>query len=172
MKTIRFILVCLLFVSCNAPKVVYDFDESQTFDTYNTYAFFPDFKTGLSQLNEDRLVNSLENALQEKGLSYSASPDIYINVYTEEFQEDSRNSVGVGVGGGGGNMGVGVSGGFPIGGPENYIRITIDFIDVEEDALVWQAIVDSKFKRNAKPEARQAQLDKIVNKALAGYPPN
>ena len=171
MKLLRILLFCVLISSCNSPRAVYDYDQQAEFSQYNTYNIFPEFNSGLSQLDERRLLSSLENALQEENLSEAANPDLYLNVYTEEFREPSRNSLGVGVGGGGGNVGVGVSGGIPIGGPETYLKLTFDLIDARNDALVWQAVVESRFDLNASPEKRQKRFHKIVQKALKGYPP-
>ncbi|GHA40841.1 hypothetical protein GCM10007103_22720 [Salinimicrobium marinum] len=141
------------------------------FDNYVTYSLYPEFHSGLSQLDERRLVSGLESTLQEKGFSSSQMPDLYVNVYTEEFQEQSRNNIGIGVGGGGGNLGVGVSGGIPLGGPKTFLKLTFDFIDVQDDSLIWQAVVESKFDPDASPEKRQARFERIVKKALEGYPP-
>lgn len=171
MKLLRIFILCLIFSSCSSTKAVYDYDEQANFSTYNSYAVYPDIRTGLSQLDEKRLLNSVERVMRERNFSTSADPELFLNVYTEQYQEQSRNSLGVGVGGTGGNVGVGVSGGIPLGGPETFLRLTFDLIDVSTDALVWQAVVDSKFDFNASPEERQRRFDKVVREALKGYPP-
>lgn len=171
MRAFKILFVFLFLASCNAPQAVYDYDQEINFSNYSTYSLFPDFRSGLSQLDEKRLLASLENQLQQKGFSVSSEADLYVNVYTDEFQEQNRNSVGIGVGGSGRNVGVGVSGGIPLGGPETYLQITFDFIDVKDDALIWQAVVESQFNPDASPQQRQAQFEKIVQKALEGYPP-
>lgn len=171
MKFVRLIFITCLVVSCNAPRAVYDYDQHVSFDQYSTYSLYPELQSGLSQLDERRLLSALEDQLREIGFSRSASPQLYVNVYTEEFRESSRNTLGVGIGGGGGNVGVGVSGGIPLGGPETYLRLTFDFIDVADDSLVWQAVVEGRFDPNAKPEERRKTFGRIVRKALEGYPP-
>lgn len=171
MKFIRIFVICLLVAACNAPRTVYDYDREVDFNRYSTYSFYPQLQTGLSELDERRLLSSLENQLQEGGLSESSNPSLYVNVYTEEFREESRNSLGVGIGGTGGNVGIGISGGIPLGGPQTILKITFDLVDVRTDSLVWQAVVESKFDPNATPEARQKRFDKIVEKAFKGYPP-
>ena len=171
MKLLKICLFCILISSCNSPRAVYDYDQQAEFSQYSTYNIFPEFNTGLSQLDERRLLNSLKNTLQEENLSEAINPDLYLNVYTEEFREPSRSTLGIGVGGGGGNVGIGVGGGIPIGGPETYLKLNFDLIDVENDALIWQAVVESPFDFNASPEERQKRFDKIVQKALKGYPP-
>lgn len=171
MKLLKISFFCLLLASCNSPRAVYDYDPQAQFSQYDTYNIFPEFNSGLSQLDEQRLLNSLEKALQEEDLTEATNPNLYVNVYTEEFWEPSRNSLGVGVGGTGRNVGVGISGGIPLGAADTYLKLTFDFINVENDALVWQAVVESPFDFNANPEERQKRFDRIVEKALKGYPP-
>ena len=172
MRLLRYTFLLLFIAACNSPRAVYDYDQQVNFSKYSSYALFPNFQSGLSQLDEARLVESLHNKMQEKGFSKSENPGIYLNVYTESFEQDNRSRVGIGIGGGGGNVGVGVSGGVPVGQMDTYLKLTFDFIDVEKDVLVWQAIVESPFDINASPEKRQDRFDKIVEKALAGYPPS
>lgn len=171
MKLFRLLPLFLIILSCNAPQALYDYDEQAQFTAYRTYSLYPELQTSLSQLDERRLINSLENQLQQEGLSPSETPDLYINVYSEEYRQNNSSRLGVGVGGTGRNVGVGVSGGIPLGGAETYLRLTFDLIDAKTDALVWQAVVESAFDLDADPSERQKRFDQIVQKALAGYPP-
>lgn len=164
-------VILLMLSSCNAPRAVYDYDETVQFTAIDTYQFFPDLVTDLSQLDEKRLLSIFEEQMAANGFSKSGDPDIYLNFYAKEFETMSRNNLGIGVGGTGRNVGVGVSGGIPLGGPDIHLQLTIDFIDVENDALIWQAIVERKYDKNASPEKRQQHLRAMVEKALKGYPP-
>ncbi|MCY2688312.1 DUF4136 domain-containing protein [Salinimicrobium sp. TH3] len=171
MKTFKLLLICTLIYSCGGPRAVYDYDEQANFNSYSSIALYPETRTGLSELDEKRLLSSVENFLASQNLAATGEPDLYLNVYTEQYQEPSRTNVGVGIGGTGRNVGVGVSGGIPLGGPETFLRLTFDLIDGENDALVWQAIVDSKFDFDWRPEEREQHFAKIVEEAMAGYPP-
>ncbi len=171
MRLIKYSFLLLFIAACNSPQAVYDYDQKVNFGQYSTYSLFPDYRPGLSQLDESRLTESLKVAMQEKGFSLSQNPGIYVNVYTQQYEQDNRSRVGVGMGGGGGNVGVGVSGGIPIGQMDTYLKLTFDFIDVENDMLVWQAIVESPFNFDADPQKRKERFNKIVAKALEGYPP-
>lgn len=171
MRSLYFLLFLLITVSCSTPQVLYDYDEQVDFSQFDSYSIYPEMRSGLSQLDERRLISSVETILQTKGLSDSESPDLFLNVYTEEFKEINRNRLGVGVGGGGGNVGVGVSGGIPLGGPQTRLRLTFDLINAEDDILVWQAVVESGFDFDADPEQRQKRFDEIVQKAFEKYPP-
>ena len=171
MKAIRFFLLILLVVSCNAPRSFIDYDEQVNFSVITSYNVYPELQTGLSELDQERLIRSLEAGFKEEGLTPSPQPDILVNVYSEEFLEQSGNSLGIGVGGTGRNVGVGISGGIPLGGPETWLSLTFDIIDAEKDELIWQSVVQSKFDKNASPEERQIIFDRMVAKALEDFPP-
>ncbi len=171
MRLSKIALFCLILVSCGGPKAAYDYNEQIDYTSYSSIALYPEIITGLSPLDEKRLLKSVESELIERGLTPSGTPDLYLNIYTEQYQEPSRTNLGVGIGGTGRNVGVGVSGGIPIGGPETFLRLTFDLVDVKSDDLVWQAVVDSKFDPTASPEQRQKKFNKIVEKAFEGYPP-
>lgn len=171
MRLLKTSLILLFVVACNTPKATYDYDQQVNFSQYSNYELFPDFQSGLSQLDENRLIRSLEANMETKGFSKSSDAGIYVNIYTETYQRDNRSRVGLGIGGGGGNVGVGVSGGIPVGEMDSYLQLTFDFIDAKNDALIWQAVVDSPFNFDGSPEQRQTAFDKIVEKALSGYPP-
>lgn len=171
MKLIKLLFVCAIISSCNTPKAVYDYDDTVNFNQYDTYGFFPEFQSGLSQLDETRFIASLKNGMENKGFSFSEEPGIYVNAYSKEFMDRNRSSIGVGIGGGGRSGGVGVSGGIPIENNTVILEITIDFIDAEKDSLIWQAVLETKLNPNASPEDRRAMFDKVVKKALEGYPP-
>ena len=171
MKTFKILLFCFIVASCNMPRAVYDYDSKLSFKQYSTYGLFPEFNSGLNQLDEKRLVNTLESQLKKEGFTKSDEPHIYVNVYTEKYLQNNQNTLGVGIGGTGRNVGVGVSGGIPLGGPDTYLRLTFDFIDVKTDSLIWQAIVENRFDKDAKPNERLAWFNKVVEKALEGYPP-
>ena len=171
MKFFQYIILAVFISSCGGPRAVYDYDETAGFSNISTYQIFPDLETGMNQLDEQRLVTILNEQLAQKGFTTSQEPQIYVNFYSTEYQTPTRNGVGIGVGGTGRNVGVGISGGIPIGGPENYRRVTFDFIDVQRDILIWQAVVEGRFDNNTSPEKRAESLREMVEEALKGYPP-
>lgn len=171
MKFSKYILVLFLATSCNTPQAVYDYDEKVNFTTFNTYQIYPDLATNLNQLDDQRIISILNDKLAEKGFSFSDTPQIYVNFYSASYETPSRNTLGVGVGGSGRNVGVGVSGGIPLGSPETYLKLTLDFIDVSKDSLIWQAEVEGRFDNNSTPQKREESLRVMIDKALKGYPP-
>lgn len=171
MKAFKLLILTLLVSSCSSVRVNYDYDKQIDFSSYKTYNYYSDLETGLSDLDSKRLLNILDDALQSKGLSLSENPDFYINIQSSEYENVQRNTVGVGLGGGGRNVGGGVSVGIPIGQSKLSRQIIFDFIDEEGKGLFWQAVTESNYNPKASPEKRELNLETIVNKIIAGYPP-
>lgn len=171
MKFLKLVLLIFLVFSCSSVRVNYDYDKQADFSTYKTYNYYSDLDTGLSSLDAKRLLNILDEALQNKGLSLSETPDFYINIQSSEYENAQRNTVGVGLGGGGRNVGGGVSVGIPIGQSKLSRQIIFDFIDEEGKGLFWQAVTESNYNPKASPEKRETNLKAVVEKTLSDYPP-
>ncbi len=172
MKNLLYIVILCVLVSCNAVRVNYDYDKATDFSNYTTYNYFEDMQSGLSQLDEKRLLNILDSTLQSKGYLLSEEPEFLINIKSAVFQSNSGNNVGVGVGGGGRNVGGGLSIGIPVGNSGVQRQILFDFVDASKNALFWQADTESSFKENTTPLCREEQLKNIVKKAFSKYPPD
>ena len=171
MKTFKFILLALLFTSCGTI-VNYDYEKSTDFTQYKTYNYFDDMETGLSQLDNKRIMRAIDAKLITMSLKRSDNPDFYIDIQSQDVQNRSNPNVGVGVGGGGRGGFGGVSVGLPLGGNQNTREITIDFVDkAKGERLFWQAVSESTYKPNASPEKREVVFAKLVEKIFSGYPP-
>ncbi len=171
MRNLLYILVLCFLFSCNAVRVNYDYDKATDFSNYATYNYFEDMESGLSQLDEKRLLDILDSTLQAKGYLLSEEPEFLINIKSFVFQSNSGNNVGVGVGGGGRNVGGGLSIGIPVGNSGIQRQILFDFVDANKNSLFWQADTQSGFRDNAAPIDREEQLKRVVAKAFSKYPP-
>ena len=171
MKALKIIVLALLITSCAPIRVNYDYEKATDFNKYKTYNYYSDLQTGLNELDSKRLLAAIDAKLQSKGLSLSETPDFFINIQSNEFQESQRNTVGVGLGGSGRNVGGGLSLGIPIGQSKINRRIIIDFIDENGNGLFWQAVSESSYNPKATPEKREVTLNAIVEKVLLEYPP-
>ena len=171
MKVFKAVLVALLLTSCGTI-VNYDYERSTDFTQYKTYNYFDDMQTGLSQLDNKRLMRAIDTKLTAMGLTRSDNPDFFIDIQSQDVMNRNNSSVGVGAGGGRGVGFGGVSVGIPIGGNQNTRQIIIDFVDkAQNEKLFWQAVSESNYKPNASPEKREANLAKLVDKIFEGYPP-
>lgn len=170
MKSLTLILAVFFMVSCGAVVTV-DYDEQIDYSKYQSYNFYPTIDSGLSELDNARIVRTTDSLLGQRGFIKSDSPQLYINFYAHERIMNARNTIGIGVGSGGGNVGVGVSGGIPIGGRVVDQQLTVDFIDVVKDELVWQAVVEGEIKERATPAQKEAYYLSVIQKILKKYPP-
>lgn len=171
MKTVLILISALCILSCAPIYVSYDYEKGTDFSKYKTYNYYGDLETGLNPFDTKRLVTDLDETLKAKGYELSEYPDFFINIQSQEFKIDQRNTVGVGVGGGGRNVGGGISVGIPVGKAKMNREIIFDFIDENGNGLFWQAVSESSFNPNASPEKREERLNAIVDKIFAQYPP-
>ena len=170
MKFLSILILSLFLLSCGATVTV-DYDKQMDFSKYNSYSFYPSIESGLSKLDDARIIQITDSLLQQRGFVNSETPQLYINFYARESVTNSRNTIGIGIGSGGGNVGVGVSGGIPIGGRTVNQQLTMDFIDAEKDNLVWQAVVEGEMKERATPQQKEAYYLSVIQKILNKYPP-
>ncbi len=171
MKCIGYMLLVFLFTSCHVVRVQTDYEKETDFSNYSTYNYFSDLETGLSELDEKRLIKNLDAAMQTEGILLSEEPDFLINIESGIYQTPRNNTVGVGVGGTGRNVGGGVSVGIPIGQANVQREIIFDFVDSQKDLLFWQATSKSSLNENATPVEREKKLKELVEKVLSKYPP-
>lgn len=171
MKKVLIIAFTFGIVSCAPIKVNYDYDRETNFDNYKTYNYYGDMKTGLSELDTKRFLEGIDAKLETLGITYSETPDFFIDIKSTAFQSSQQSSMGVGVGGSGSNMGGGISFGIPIGQSNITRQITIDFVDENLKQLFWQAVSESSYSPNRIPKEREAQLTAIVEKIFSQYPP-
>ncbi len=171
MKTLKYIFLLLFVTSCGTV-VNYDYEKSTDFTQYKTYNYFDDMQTGLSQLDNKRIMKAIDAKLSSLGLTRSDNPDFFIDIQSQDVMNRNNSNVGVGVGGGGRGGFGGVSVGLPLGGNQSTREIVIDFVDKSQnEKLFWQAVSESSYSPNASPEKREATFAKLVEKIFSGYPP-
>ncbi|TLP82205.1 DUF4136 domain-containing protein [Maribacter sp. ACAM166] len=171
MRFFLFSVILILLTSCGAAKVSYDYDNQTDFSSYTTYNYFDDMETGLSELDEKRLLDAMDASLSEKGFMFAEEPDVFINITSSVFRSQPGNNVGVGLGGGGGSLGGGVSIGIPVGSPKLRREIQLDFVDANKDLLIWQALSESSFREADAPREKEEKLQILVAEMFSKYPP-
>lgn len=170
MKWLVALIVTIALASCGATVTV-DYDKEIDFSQYKTYNYYQDIESGLNNLDDNRIMFAIDSLLLQKGFVKSETPQLLINFFSKEFLSNSRNTIGIGIGGGG-NVGFGVSGGIPIGGKVINQTLTIDFIDSDKDALIWQALVNGELNEKANPQQKEDYYFGIIRKALKTFPPS
>lgn len=170
MKKLGFLTLVTLLLACG-PKVTYDFDSQANFAQYRTFGFYPELKTGLSELDEKRVTEQIERQLSLKGIQRGENPDFYINFFANQYETPPDQHVGVGFGTFGRRVGGTVNTGFPVGGNQLNQRLTVDFVDVNSGSQVWQGQIATKVRAASTPQERDAYYAGLIQKILAKYPP-
>jgi hypothetical protein len=171
MKNICLIGLFLTIFACAPIRVNYDFDREINFSKYKTYNYFSDMNTGLSELDTKRFLETLDAKLATLGITFSETPNFYIDITSRTVQSAQQSSIGLGVGGTGSNVGGGVSMGIPIGQSNLNRQLTIEFVDTTNKRLFWQAISESSYSEKATPQVREDEIKQLIDKIFAVYPP-
>ncbi|GLU43816.1 DUF4136 domain-containing protein [Allomuricauda sp. NBRC 101325] len=171
MRYVLPMLFVVFLMGCSSVQVNYDYDKAVNFSTYRSYNYMPDMQSGLSQLDENRLLRILDSTLQVRGYRLAEEPEFLINIMSHEYQTAPKSSVGLGIGGGGRHVGGGISVGVPVGSANTQRSIQFDLVDAERNALVWQAVAESGYQNNASPNLRERNLSAIVKKVFSKFPP-
>jgi hypothetical protein len=190
-KISQFLLIITLSIiaaSCgNSLKVTTDFDRSVDFSKYKSFSLYSLKTTGsVSQLNADRIINSIKAEMIEKGYKYvESNGDLTINAitYLKDKQSISSTTNINGFGGmvrpygGFGGMGMGM-GGMGMGMATANTQystydykdgsLTIEVVDTQSAKMIWQAIGNKEIDKPFK-DPDTAIRDK-VKKIVAAYP--
>lgn len=166
---ISFLFFCL--AGCKSVDVSSDYDRTTNFTNYKTYNYYDAINSGLTELDEQRLITAIDSILEQKTFSKSNSPDFLINIQSQTYQSAERSSVSVGIGGGGGNVGGGMSVGIPVGEGKLNREVVLEFLDAKTHSLYWHAIGKQTIPNKVTPEQREQIITEVVSEILSVYPP-
>ena len=159
-----------------AQKTSYDFDKSEDFTKFKTYALKDGTKVG-QKLIDDRIVAAIQAELKAKGLTESANPDVVVVYHVAFDQEKDISTFSSGYGGGYGPYGYGWGGGWGGGTTSTQVRnitvgtLVIDIADAGKKQVVWRGMGVKEVETQAKPEKRDKSINEAVKKIFKNYPP-
>jgi hypothetical protein len=167
--------VALLPAIAAAQKTTYDFDKTAPFSTFRTYALKDGTKTG-NELIDKRLVAAIETQLAAKGFKRNdEAPDVFVlfHIAFDEQKDISSYSSGPMYGG----YGYGWGGGWGSTTTDVRVReiligtLAIDMVDAKTKSMAWRGLGTKEIDTNAKPEKRDSNITKAVEKIFKNYPP-
>lgn len=158
-----------------AQKTTFDFDKTAPFSTYKTYSF----KTGTpagQPLIDQRIAAAIESQLAARGfVKNDASPDVVVvyHVAMDKQKDISSYSTGMGYG----PYGYGWGGGWGSTTTDVRVRdiligsLAIDMVDAAKKQMVWRGLGSKEINTSAKPDKRDENIAKAVEKIFKNYPP-
>jgi hypothetical protein len=182
MKRLLTLTSAFLFVASLAPAqdVGYNFDQQADFTKYKTYKWVA--VKGAEMPNElvaKQIADAIDRQLATKGLTKTDSDtaDLYVAYQVAVNQEKQLTTwdtgYGMGPGWGGRYYGGYYGGGMSTSTTStiNVGTIALDMYDRASKQLVWRGMASRQLDTKAKPEKRQKNLDKAMEKLLKNYPP-
>jgi hypothetical protein len=177
MKTIR-ICVCTLTLAlvpalALAQETSYDFDKNTNFAAFKSFALKEGTKAG-DDLVDKRIAAAIESELLAKGLTKNdEKPDMFVVYHMAFDKQQSMTAYNTGAGygpyawrwrGGFGTTDIRVD--------EILIgTLVVDMADANKQELVWRGMGVKEVDVQAKPEKRDKNIGKAVQKILKNYPP-
>jgi hypothetical protein len=154
-----------------AQSVTYDFDRAADFFTFRTYAWTRGTEL-TDQLNHARIVRSIEGQLVSKGLTRvesTANPDVVVAYHASFDRNLQINAWGTGWSGprfGGLRSGTATTQDILTG------TLVVDIMKGATRNIVWRGMASADVDAAAKPEKREKNIGKAVQKLFKNYPPS
>jgi hypothetical protein len=163
------VIVCFILTAMvQAQKTSYDFDRAADFSKFRTYAWKEE-APALERFLDKRIVSAIESQLARSLTRIEASPDLYVRYQVALGVQQGVTGFADGPGPFGWHGGTGAFSAqrtdIPVG------ALVIDLADAAKGELVWRGVGTSEIDLNAKPDKRDAAIDKVVAKILKNYPP-
>jgi hypothetical protein len=169
------LLVTALPALASAQKTTYDFDKTAPFPQFRSYTLKNGTPTG-NELVDKRIVTAIETQLAAKGfVKNDAAPDVFVlyHMAFDEQKDISSYSSGPAYGG----YGYGWGGGWGATTTDVRVRdilvgtLAIDMVDAKKKEMAWRGLGTREIDTNAKPEKRDTNISKAVEKIFKNYPP-
>ena len=159
----------------SAQKTTYDFDKSAPFAQFKSYTMQPGTPTK-NALIDNRIIAAIERQLAAKGfVRNDAAPDVVVlfHVALDEQKDISTFSSGPMYGG----YGYGWGGGWGTTTTDVRVReitigtLAVDMVDAKTKQVAWRGLGTKEINTSAKPEKREENINKAVEKIFKNYPP-
>ena len=172
-KTIKFLLLLLVFASCSSIRVNSDFDKNVNFSEFKTYAYY---KTGidkvdLSDLDKKRILRSVDEVMTAKGYTKSETPDVLVTFFTKERENVSINQFDSGWGFGW-NYGWNPYGWGVVTSVSRYTEgiLYIDIMSTKTKEVIWQGQGEGVLTKDT--YKKDENIKEFVTKILEQFPPD
>jgi hypothetical protein len=162
----------LLATTAMAQDVTYNYAKEANFSAYKTCKWVEIGGQKLDELTENQLKSAIQADLATKGLMFveSDDADLLLGLQFATREERSLTAYNTGWGYGGGWYG---AGGTTTAQTSTILigSVVLDMYDRAAKKLVWRGTATKTLDVKAKPDKRQKNINKAMNKLLKNYPP-
>jgi hypothetical protein len=160
-----------------AQKTTYDFDKSAPFAQYKSYSLKEGTPTG-QPLIDKRIEAAIEAQLEARGfVRNDTAPDVLVTYHVAFDEEKDISSFSSGPMYGGYGYGYGWGGGWGTTTTDVRVRniligtLAIDILDAKKKEIAWRGLGTKEVNTSAKPDKRDENIGKAVEKIFKNYPP-
>jgi hypothetical protein len=159
----------VLATGVEAQDVTWDYAKDTDFTRFKTYAWV-EGRVPLDPFNHQRIVGAVDAQLAAKGFTRvepTENPDALV-AYHAGF---ARNPEITGFGSGWGGYRYG--GSWDVRARVNDVfvgTLIVDIVDAASHTIVWRGVASKQIDPHAKPETRDKQVGKAVQKLFRHYP--
>ena len=175
MKKVFYLALFLCMLAARpafAQDVTYNYDQGADFSKFKTYKWVS-IKNAqqVDEITARQITAAIDAELAKKGLTKTDedNADLYIGYQTAIGSEKQWNAFNTGWGygprWGGGGMSRATSETIHTG------QLDLDMYDSANKHLIWKGAVSKTIDPGAKPDKRQKNLAKAIEKLLKNYPP-
>ncbi len=180
-RTATLVLVSILLAACATPAHV-DYREGHDFSAIRSVRMVgPEQLASTdprvnSPLVDERIRKAISSQLATQGIAVvddNADATLAYQVGTRSGLESYDSGISVGFGRFGRHSAYGIGYGFPGYDVESYdeIVLTIDFLAVADNALLWRGSGSRRLDSGSTPEKMDELINKLVSGVLANFPP-
>jgi Domain of unknown function (DUF4136) len=169
------LIALLVPAAAMAQKVSYDYDKSENFAAFKTYALKDGTKVG-QPLIDERIVAAIDAEMAAKGFTKSeTAPDVFVVYHVAFDKQKDISTYSSGYGGGYGPYGWGWGGGMQTSTTQ--VRdivvgtLVVDMADAKKGQLAWRGMAVKEVKTQASPEKRDKSISETMKKIFKNYPP-
>ena len=179
---IFFMLVAQVMLTACATTVNVDYREGYDFSTTRSVQVAQQAQMVSSDtrvnspLVDARIRKAIVDHLAAQGVAVvdgKADARLVYQVGTRSSMESYGSGISVGYGTFSGHSAFGLGYGFPGYDVETYdeIVLTIDFLDVQEDTLLWRGSDSERLGDGSTPDTMTGMINELVGDILSNFPP-
>lgn len=179
-RWISLLLTTLIAAGCSGINVSQDYDPATNFGTLTTFRWESETQEATGDpridnpLRDTRIRTAIERVLAEKGFIPSANtaPTFLVRYqYTlRQKIESGGGGVGFSIGSYGRHGGIAVGTGNPVHEYDEGM-LTIDLVNAYSPPQLWRGTGTHRFKEYDNPEKVTRDINTLVEKILAQFPP-
>lgn len=163
MRYLTFFVLSCLFMACKTTSVV-DYEKGLNWDPQKTYQYYDEMNSGLSPIDQERVVKNIDSLLQLKGFQKVEKCHYKVSYFVEEVISEPATLID--------ENGLEYVVENPLSPAKILQRLTIEIRDATlNEKLLWQGIHEGNYSQKTSEKRKDLYYSKAIAEMLAAFPP-